>query len=83
MQIVQDEHRPSAGREPGSLRRSLLLIHALEAWSAPDAIERFVEKFWPLGIREYVMFWPGDDRRGEIEKAASEVIPRLRRDLQL
>ena len=78
-----DEYCVSAGREPSSLRRSLLLIHALDAWSSPDAIERFVEKFWPLGIREYVMFWPGDDRRGEIEKAASEVIPRLRRDLQL
>jgi alkanesulfonate monooxygenase SsuD/methylene tetrahydromethanopterin reductase-like flavin-dependent oxidoreductase (luciferase family) len=73
-----DELCAAAGRDPRSLRRSLLLVDALDAWSSPGALERVVEQFCAIGIREYTAFWPGDNRRGEIERAASEVIPRLR-----
>lgn len=76
-----DEMCADAGRDPGSLRRSLLLVDALDAWSSPGALERIVEQFSAVGIDEYTMFWPGDDRRGEIERAASQLIPRLRAGL--
>jgi len=35
-----------------------------------------VELFLPLGITEFMAFWPGDDRRAAIEDAA-KVIQRL------
>jgi alkanesulfonate monooxygenase SsuD/methylene tetrahydromethanopterin reductase-like flavin-dependent oxidoreductase (luciferase family) len=69
-------------RDPGSLRRSLLLFDALDAWSSPDALERVVEAFSAVGVREYTLFWPGDDRRRELERVALEVIPRLRAGLR-
>lgn len=78
---VLDELCSEAGRDPGSLRRSLLLVDALDAWSSPGALERIVEQFSAVGIDGYTMFWPGDDRRGEIEHAASHIIPRLRAGL--
>lgn len=73
-----DELCAAAGREPGSVRRSLLLFDALDAWSSTVALERIVEQFCEIVIREYTLFWPGDNRRGEIERIATDVIPRLR-----
>jgi alkanesulfonate monooxygenase SsuD/methylene tetrahydromethanopterin reductase-like flavin-dependent oxidoreductase (luciferase family) len=71
-----------AGRDPMSLRRSLLLLHRLSAWASPESLSRHVERFWPIGVREFVLSWPGDDRRHDIERVASEVLPQLRRDLK-
>ncbi len=73
-----DELCANAGREPSSLRRSLLLFDALDAWASPGALTRIVERFSAIGVREYVLFWPGDDRRAELERVAAEVIPALR-----
>lgn len=73
-----DELCETAGRDPRSLRRSLLLTYSVDAWSSRDALERIVTEFCAVGIGEFVVFWPGDDRRREIERAATEVIPRLR-----
>jgi alkanesulfonate monooxygenase SsuD/methylene tetrahydromethanopterin reductase-like flavin-dependent oxidoreductase (luciferase family) len=66
------------GRDPAQLHRSLLLFEALDPWSGPDSFERVVERFIPTGIREFIVFWPGDDRRGEFERLAVDVLPRLR-----
>lgn len=66
------------GRDPSTLQRALLLFEALDPWSSADAFERIVDSFVAVGIREFVVFWPGDDRCNDLERLAGEVIPRLR-----
>jgi alkanesulfonate monooxygenase SsuD/methylene tetrahydromethanopterin reductase-like flavin-dependent oxidoreductase (luciferase family) len=73
-----DELCTAHDRDPSTLRRALLLFEALDPWSSPDAFERIVNAFVAVGIREFVVSWPGDDRRADIERLAGEVIPRLR-----
>jgi alkanesulfonate monooxygenase SsuD/methylene tetrahydromethanopterin reductase-like flavin-dependent oxidoreductase (luciferase family) len=79
---VLDDLCRSVDRDPRSLRRSLLLIHQLDAWANSNSLERMVKMFWELGVQEYSMFWPGDDRLDDVRRAALEVIPRLRRELR-
>lgn len=76
-----DERCAACGRNPASLRRSLLLVDALDPWASPDALERIVDAFWGVGVREFTVMWPGDDRRRGLERAATTVIPRLRSNL--
>ncbi len=69
-----DELCAAAGREPASLRRSLLLFAALDPWTSdvePAAvIERFAEQ---AQVAEFVVFWPGDDRVGDLERLANVI----------
>lgn len=74
-----DELCSEAGRDPSSLRRSLILFASLAPWGAPDRFEALVEQFCDAGMREFVLFWPSDDQQLEVfEHIASHVIPRLR-----
>ena len=66
-----DRHCEAAGRDPRQLRRSLLLIGPTDAWASPGALERVVDRFTPAGITEFVVFWPPDDRRDLLERAAA------------
>ncbi len=63
-----------AGRDPAALRRSLLLYGALDAWASRDALAQVVERFSAIGIREFVVQWPGDARREELERVAMDVV---------
>jgi alkanesulfonate monooxygenase SsuD/methylene tetrahydromethanopterin reductase-like flavin-dependent oxidoreductase (luciferase family) len=67
------------GRDPRQVRRSLLMLDPLDAWSAADAFERIVSQFAEAGIREFVAFWPPEDRMDLLERVAGQVIPALRR----
>ncbi|MGH8777255.1 MAG: LLM class flavin-dependent oxidoreductase [Jiangellaceae bacterium] len=59
-----------AGRDPTSLRRSLLLFDALDAWTEADRFEKIVDRFLDVGMREFVVFWPPPDRLALLERAA-------------
>lgn len=61
----------SAGRDPRELRRSLVMWPPLDPWAEADALERIIELFRPAGITEFVVMWPGDDKRQLIEQAAA------------
>jgi alkanesulfonate monooxygenase SsuD/methylene tetrahydromethanopterin reductase-like flavin-dependent oxidoreductase (luciferase family) len=76
-----DEMCVSFGRDPTELRRSLFLVGALDAWVTPDAVEKIARHFGEIGIGEFVLFWPPDERLDLFEHVASEVMPALRRDL--
>ncbi|HVM40911.1 MAG TPA: LLM class flavin-dependent oxidoreductase [Acidimicrobiia bacterium] len=70
-----------AGRDPSAVRRSLLLFNSLAPWNAPERFGEIVERFYEVGMREFVLFWPADDEQLEVfEHIASHVIPRLRHD---
>ena len=76
-----DEMCVAFGREPTELRRSLFLVGALDAWASPDAVEQIVKRFGEIGIGEFVLFWPPDERLDLFEHVATEVIPALRTGL--
>lgn len=73
-----DELCLAAGREPGELRRSLLLFEALDAWRSPGALEEVVTRFAAIGVGEFILLWPPDRRLADLERAARVVIPALR-----
>ena len=73
-----DEMCVACGRDPAELRRSLFLVGALDAWSSPEAVEQIVKRFGEIGIGEFVLFWPPDERLDLFEHVATEVIPSLR-----
>lgn len=73
-----DRRCETAGRDPASLRRSLLLHDALDAWSSPGAFERIVTGFADAGIEEFVVFWPEPAHMARLEQAAATTIPDLR-----
>ena len=76
-----DEMCVAFGRDPTELRRSLFLVGALDAWASPDAVEKIVGRFGEIGIGEFVLFWPPDERLNLFEQVASEVLPALRTGL--
>jgi len=73
-----DELCVAFGREPTELRRSLFMVGALDAWASPEAVEWIVKRFGEIGISEFVLFWPPDERLDLFERVATEVIPSLK-----
>jgi alkanesulfonate monooxygenase SsuD/methylene tetrahydromethanopterin reductase-like flavin-dependent oxidoreductase (luciferase family) len=76
-----DEMCVAFGRETTEVRRSLFMVGALDAWASPDAVEQIVKRFGEIGIGEFVLFWPPDERLDLFEHVATEVIPALRTGL--
>ena len=76
-----DEMCVASGREPTEMRRSLFLVGALDAWTSPEAVEQIVKRFGEIGIGEFVLFWPPDERLDLFEHVSTEVIPALRTGL--
>lgn len=68
-----DEHCARLGRDPASLRRSLVMWAPLDPWAAPDAFERLVESFRAAGIAEFIVMWPPEDRLSLLERAAATI----------
>lgn len=73
-----DDACAAAGRDPRTLRRSLLLFDVLDAWASPDSFERIVDDFRDIGMVEFVVVWPEDDGLALLEQAVNDVIPGLR-----
>ena len=78
-----DKYCEKIGRDPGSLRRSLLVFGA-EANTAFASEEQFIEivdRYTALGINELVFFYPffAPDQIPMFEKIAMETIPTLRK----
>jgi alkanesulfonate monooxygenase SsuD/methylene tetrahydromethanopterin reductase-like flavin-dependent oxidoreductase (luciferase family) len=75
-----DELCVAAGRQPGDVRRSLLCFWVLDAWESPGTLADIVSRFSAIGLTEFVVTWPEDDRQRTLfEDAVTEVIPALRR----
>lgn len=81
---VLDEACASAGREPRSIRRTMLVFRARPPiFASVDRFEELVGRYSELGIEEFYVGWPGVTRRAPeqeavMERVAAEVIPRLR-----
>ncbi|MFF0771374.1 LLM class flavin-dependent oxidoreductase [Nonomuraea wenchangensis] len=77
------------GRDPATLRRSLLIgspaVSTENPWAGPDAFADFAGRYRAAGIDEFVLYWPPQDHwpheridPGAVERIATEVIPVLR-----
>lgn len=79
-----DELVARQGRDPGTLRHSLVCFPPLTPWESTEYFTDMVGRFRALGIDEFVLYWPGSwrpDARHErrvFERVTSEVIPMLR-----
>jgi alkanesulfonate monooxygenase SsuD/methylene tetrahydromethanopterin reductase-like flavin-dependent oxidoreductase (luciferase family) len=72
------------GRDPTSIRRSLVCFPPLTPWESTGYFAEMVGRFAEIGIDEFVLYWPRhwrpdarfeDDVFGEV---TSDVIPKLR-----
>ncbi len=66
-----DQLAAELGREPATLRRSIVLWKPLDPWETPDAFERMVTAFADVGIAEFTVMWPPEDRLALLESAAA------------
>lgn len=79
-----DELVARQGRDPETLRHSLVCFPPLTPWESPGYFADMVGRFGALGIDEFVLYWPGSWRpdapheRHVFEQVTSEVIPTLR-----
>lgn len=72
-----DQLCKAEGRDPSTLRRSLLLFDVLDAWSSEDKLERIVRDFLHAGTHEFVVFWPSQQQEPMLRQAA-ELMTTLR-----
>lgn len=73
-----------AGRDPRSVRHSLVAFYALTPWESVEYFRDMVGRYSEIGIDEWVLYWPRtwrdtphEDR--VFEQVCAETIPSLRR----
>jgi alkanesulfonate monooxygenase SsuD/methylene tetrahydromethanopterin reductase-like flavin-dependent oxidoreductase (luciferase family) len=73
------------GRDPRSVRHSLVCFPPLTPWESPGYFTDMVNRFCSVGIDEFVLYWPGSwrpdaaEREARVlEQVAVDVIPALR-----
>jgi alkanesulfonate monooxygenase SsuD/methylene tetrahydromethanopterin reductase-like flavin-dependent oxidoreductase (luciferase family) len=72
-----DDLCESYRRSPADVRRSLLLFEALDPWVSGRSLDETVTRFAPVGVTEFVLFWPPPEQMPLLEKIATDVIPTL------
>ncbi|MBB5789390.1 LLM class flavin-dependent oxidoreductase [Jiangella mangrovi] len=74
-----DEFAERAGRDPATLRKSVLLWATTDALTGSATLEQLVDLYAPAGFTEFVLGWPETDAENEtFERLATEVVPKLR-----
>ena len=80
-----EETCAAAGRDPRTIRRSLLAYRA-SPFESVDGFEEYVGRYRELGFDEVICYWPSEPQtfgrlpEGEavMERVATDVLPRLR-----
>ena len=79
---VLDEQCAAVGRDPTTILRSHLYVPALmpdeRPWDSVDSFRDFVGRLREVGIDEFLLQPPPDERFGVVERVAAEVIPEAR-----
>lgn len=79
-----DKYCEKIGRDPGTLRRSLLVFgeEANYAFASEEKFIEIVERYTAIGINELVFFYPffAPDQIPMFEKIAEDIIPTLRKN---
>jgi hypothetical protein len=67
------------GRDPRSLRRSLLAFRPLTPWRSSDSLDRLAEQARRLGFEEIILYKPAnDDERRVFDIVVAERLPALK-----
>lgn len=78
-----DKYCEKIGRDPGSIRRSLLIFghEANTAFASEEQFIEIVERYTEIGINELIFFYPffAPEQIPIFEKIAKETIPSLRK----
>ena len=84
---ILDEHCAAIGRDPREIRRSLygwashMASQGLpDPWESVDAFEDVVGRYREAGVDEFVIDQPRPEQLPLLERIATDVIPRLRRE---
>jgi len=76
-----DAHCAAIGRDPGSLRRSYLMLDAVRYYGSTQLFGDTMRRFIDLGVSEIGIGYPRDAAQLAIfEEIAREVIPRLKEE---
>lgn len=77
-----DEACAAIGRDPASIKRSLLYVIAQmpdeHPWASIDAFEDYVGRFGEAGVREFIFQPPEPEQYDMVERIARDVMPGLR-----
>jgi alkanesulfonate monooxygenase SsuD/methylene tetrahydromethanopterin reductase-like flavin-dependent oxidoreductase (luciferase family) len=80
---ILDERCAEIGRDPNSIIRSLYGWASLmpaDPWASPDAFAEVIGRYHEVGINEFIIDAPEPERFPVLERVATEVIPKLRRE---
>jgi alkanesulfonate monooxygenase SsuD/methylene tetrahydromethanopterin reductase-like flavin-dependent oxidoreductase (luciferase family) len=74
----------AAGRDPASIRHSLVCFPPLTPWRSVEYFQDMVGRFREIGIDEFVLYWPqawgaAPGEEAVFEEVTATVMPRLRR----
>jgi alkanesulfonate monooxygenase SsuD/methylene tetrahydromethanopterin reductase-like flavin-dependent oxidoreductase (luciferase family) len=78
-----DELCAQAGRDPSTIRHSLVCFPPLTPWRSVEYFTDMVGRFTEIGIDEFVLYWPqswGENAHEDavFEQVATTAIPRMR-----
>jgi alkanesulfonate monooxygenase SsuD/methylene tetrahydromethanopterin reductase-like flavin-dependent oxidoreductase (luciferase family) len=78
-----DDLCSEAGRDPATIRHSLVCFPPLTPWESVEYFQDMVGRFQEVGIDEFVLYWPQAWRQAPGEQAIFEevtgrIMPRLR-----
>ena len=78
-----DDFCAAVGRDPETLRRSILVgggVTPDAPWSSPEAFRDFVGHYMEAGVNEFIFYYPSrvEQADGHYERIAREVIPHLK-----
>jgi alkanesulfonate monooxygenase SsuD/methylene tetrahydromethanopterin reductase-like flavin-dependent oxidoreductase (luciferase family) len=68
-----DDLCSSLGRDPTSIRHSLVCFPPLTPWESVEYFEDMVGRYRPIGIDEFVLYWPQCWRQAPQEDSVFEV----------
>jgi hypothetical protein len=84
--LLLDRYCAEIGRDPTTLRRSVLIYtqeEYMQIYSMPGAFEDIIKRYWEIGITEFIFFYPFAPMMMPLfEHIANEAIPRLRQELR-
>jgi hypothetical protein len=69
-----DDLCSSLGRDPASIRHSLVCFRPLTPWESADYFEDMVGRYRTIGIDEFVLYWPQSWRQAPQEDSVFEVV---------
>jgi hypothetical protein len=73
----------AAGRDPASIRHSLVCFPPLTPWRSVEYFQDMVGRFRDIGIDEFVLYWPqtwaaAPHEDAVFDEVTATVMPRLR-----